>query len=180
MSIQEILTLVNTFSGWITHFLMFIEALRVWITFICVLRVIHNILKLLVYSVLGCCILMWWTITTLFSIIYNCVYTLFTGVGSFANNIVLTVYRPIQAGGTTLYQFFSLGFNVLTLALCLVYYTVALWLFCYVIILLYRFVQRRDFAIQGEFYFSPSQRSSYFGGQGQTLTIAPVLLDNHR
>ena len=116
----------------------------------------------------------------LFSIIYNCVYTLFTGVGSFTNNIVSTVYRPIQAGGTTLYQFFSLGFNVLTLTLHLVYYTVALWLFCYVIILLHRFVQRRDFTVQGKFYFSPSTRCSHFGDQGQTLTIAPVLLDNCR
>ena len=142
---------------------MFIEALSAWITFIFVLGVIHDILKLLVYSVLGCCILMWWAITTLFSIIYNCVYTLFTRVGSFTNNIVMTVYHPIQAGGTTLYQFFSLGFNVLTLALCLVYYTVALWLFCYVIILLYRFVQRCDFAIQGKFYFSPSPRCNHFG-----------------
>ena len=38
---------------------MLIEALVVWITFIFVLGVIHDILKLLVYSVLGCCILMW-------------------------------------------------------------------------------------------------------------------------
>ena len=179
-SAQEILTLFSSSSSWVAHFLMFIEALGMWISFIFVLGVIHNILKLLVYSVLGCCILIWWAITTLFSIIYNCVYTLFTGAGSFTNNIVLTVYHPIQAAGTTLYQFFSLGFNVLTLALCLVYYTVVLCLFCYVIILLYRFVQRHDFAVQGEFYFGPSPRHNHFGGQGQTLTIAPVLLDNHR
>ena len=159
---------------------MLIEALVVWITFIFVLGVIHNILKQLVYSVHGCVILMWWAITTLFSLIYNCVYTLFTGVDSLANNIVLTVYHPIQAEGTTLYHFFSLGFNVLTLALCLVYYTVALWLFCYVIILLYKFVQRRDFTIHGEFYFGPFPRHNHFGGQGHTLTIAPVLLDHCR
>ena len=61
-----------------------------------------------------------------------------------------------------------------------IYYTVVLWLFCYVIILLYRFVQRRDYAVQGEFYFGTSPRNSHFGDQGQTLTIAPVLLDNHR
>ena len=130
------------------------------------------------YSIFVCCILMWWATTTSFSIIYNCVYTLFTRLGSFTNSIVLTVYHPIQAGGTTLYQFFSLGFNLLTLALCLVYYTIALWIFCYVIILLYRFVQRHDFAIQGEFYFSPSLRCNHFGSQGQTLTITPVLLEN--
>ena len=138
-----------------------------------------HILRLLVYSALGCVILMWWAITTLFSVIYNCVYTLFTRVGRLANNIVLTVYHPIQAGGTTLYQFFSLGFIVLTLALHLVYYTIDLWLFCYVIILLCRFMQRHDFTIQGEFYFGPAPRHNHFGGQGQTLTIAPVLLDHH-
>ena len=143
---------------------MLIVVLMVWITFIFVLGVIHDILKILVYSVLGFCILMWWAITTLFSLVYDCVYTLFTGVGSLANNIVLTVYQPIKAGEATLYQFFSLGFNVLTLALCLVYYTVALWLFCYVIILLYRFVQRCDFAIQGKFYFGSSPRQSHFRG----------------
>ena len=128
---------------------MLIETIVAWITFIFVLGVIHDLLKLIVYSVLGFCILTWWAITTLFYLIYNCVYTLFTGVGSLDNNIILTVYQPIQAGGSTLYQFFNLGFNALTLALHLVYYTVALWLFCYVIILLYRFVQRCDFTMQG-------------------------------
>ena len=142
------------------------------------LGVIHDIFKLLVYSVLGCVILMWWAITTLFSLSSNRVYTLFTREDSLANNIVLTVYCPIQARGTT--QFFSLGFNVLTLALHLVYYTKAFWLFCYIIILLYRFVQRHDFTIQGKFYFGPSPRHNLFGGQGQTLTIAPLLLDHQR
>ena len=96
-------------------------------------------------------------------IFFNLQLCLFTGVGSLTNNIVLTVYHPIQAGGTPLYQFFSSGFNVLTLALCMVYYTIALWLFCYIIILLYRFIQRCDFTVKGEFYFGPSPRCNHFG-----------------
>ena len=178
--LKKFLLYLTVSTAWLLISLMIIEALALWVTFTSMLGVIHDILKLLVYSVLGCCILMWWVITTLFSLIYNCVYTTFTGVGSLANNIVLTVYHPLQAGGTTLYQFFSLGFNVLTLALHLVYYTIALWLFCYVIILLHRFIQRHDFAIQGGFYFGPSPRCNHFGGQGQPLTIAPILLDHHR
>ena len=43
--------------------------------------------------------------------------------------------------------------------------------------LLYHFVQRRDFALQGEFYFGPIPHQDHFGQDQQTLTIAPVLLD---
>ena len=157
---------------------MLVEVLAAWITFILIVGVIHDIIKLIVYSILGLLILMWWAVTTLLFFIYNCVYSLFSGVGNLANNIVWTIYRPIQARGSTLHQFFTLGFGVITLVLGLVHYTITLWLFCYVIILLYHFIQRLDFAIQGNFYFGLSPGRNHFRGQGQTLTIAPVLLDN--
>ena len=84
---------------------MLVKAVAAWITFLFVLKVIHDILKLIVYSILSLCILMWLAITTLFYLIYNCVHALFSGVGNFANNIVLTVYKPIHTRGSTLYHF---------------------------------------------------------------------------
>ena len=80
-----------------------------------------------------------------------------------------------------IYKLGSALLGIRQLILHIVYYGLVLWISCYCIILIYRFLQRCDFTIQGKFYFGPSPRNPNFGGGSQrTLTIAPLLLDEGR
>ena len=85
--------------------------------------------------------------------------------------------KPFVAAGVFLGRLGTIIFTVLQLSLRALYYIIVLWLLVYILNLLYYFVQHRDFALQGEFYFGPSPHHDHFGQGQQTLTITPVLLD---
>ena len=149
-----------------------ISALYMW--FLAILSFINNLL-------LGTFTLMW----VLLQILFTWLQTLFYMVLSPFNTIVTLVWTcikmPFVKLGTILYKLGSALLGITQLTVHIVYYSLVLWISCYFIILIYRFLQGRDFTIQGEFYFRPSPHNPNFGGGSQrTLTIAPVLLDNRR
>ena len=114
-----------------------------------------------------------WLQMVLYSILYpfNALVTLFWNGVKF----------PFIKLGTFLYKLGTALLSLTQLTLWIVYYGLVLWISCYCMILIYRFLQWRDFAIQGEFYFRPSPHNPNLGGASQrTVTIAPVLLENGR
>ena len=148
------------------------STLYMWL--LAILSFINNLL-------LATFMLMW----ILLQILFTWLQTLFyTALSSF-NTVVILVWTgikiPFVKFGTFLYKVGSALLGITQLTLHVVYYGLVLWISCYYVILIYRFLQQQDFAIQGDFYFRPSPHYPNFGGGFQrTLTIAPVLLGNGR
>ena len=74
-------------------------------------------------------------------------------IGATANEAFVLFYEQFVAAGAFLSRLGTI--TVLQLSLRRLYYIVILWLLVYMLNLLYHFVQCRDFALQGEFYFGP-------------------------
>ena len=149
-----------------------ISSLFMWL--LAVLSFINNLL-------LATVTLMW----ILLQILLTWLQSIFYVALSLFNTLLTLVWSglkiPFVKLVTFLYKLGSALLGITQLTLCIVYYGLVLWISCYCIILIYRFLQRCDFAIQGEFYFGPSPLNPNFGGGSQhTLTIAPVILEEGR
>ena len=120
---------------------------------------------------------MWFTIYSVLVFFHNCIYNVLCAIGATANEALVLFCKPFMAAGPFLGRLGTIILTVLQLSLRVLYYIVVLWLLVYMLNLLYHFVQCRDFTLQGEFYFGPSPHQDHFGQGQQTLTIAPVLLD---
>ena len=120
---------------------------------------------------------MWITLFNFCTLLYNLAAAIFYPVGYAANHALTLLCKPFMAAATFLARLATLTITVLHLALWTIYYIVVLWLLIYLLNLLYHFIQHRNFAIQGKFYFGPSLRANHFGQGQQTLTIAPVAIN---
>ena len=156
------------------------EALALWIVFGILLSQIVQFLRLLFTLCFGIAILMWITLFQFCTLLYNLAAAIFYPVGYAANYTLTLLCKPFTSAATFLARLATLTLTVLHLVLRTIYYIVVLWLLIYLLNLLYRFIQRRDFTIQGEFYFGPSPRANHFGQGQQTLTIAPVAINQHQ
>ena len=156
------------------------EALAAWIVFGIVLSQVIQFLNLLFTLCFGLAILMWITHFNFCTLLYNLVAAIFFLVGYAANQVLTLFCKPFAAAATFLARLGTLTITVLHLALRTIYYIVVSWLLIYLLNLCYRFIQHRDFAIQGEFYFGPSLRVNHFGQGQQTLTITPVVLNQRQ
>ena len=131
--------------------------------------------------VLGTVTLMW----ILLQILFTWLQSIFYAALSPFNTLLTLFWSGFKVQfvkmATFLCKLGSALLGITQLTLRIVYYGLVLWRSCYCIILIHRFLQRRDFTIQGEFYFRPSPCNPSFGGGSQhTLTIAPVILDEDR
>ena len=111
------------------------------------------------------------------TLIGNGIHNIFLPFGIAVKQVLVLFCKPFAAAGAFLGRVGTLTFTVLHLVLRTLYYIIVLWLLIYMLNLLYCFVQHRDFTIQGEYYFRSSPRRDHSGQGQQTLTIAPVLLD---
>ena len=152
----------------------------IWLIFLVAVSHVVQFVKLLFNLLLGVAILMWLALFKILTILNNILATIFYPFGFAANNVLTLILKPFVAATSFLGQLGTLTFTVLHLALCTLYYIVVLWLLIYLLNLLYCFIQHRDFATQGEFYFGPSPPINHFGQGQQTLTIAPVLLNQRQ
>ena len=153
------------------------EALAIWIVFLVAVSHVIQFLKLLLNILFGLAILIWITIFKILTSLYNILASIFYLVEFAANHVLTLIIKPFAAIATFLARLGTLTFMVLHLTLRTLYYIMLLWLLIYLPNLLYCFIQCRDFSIQGEFYFGPSPRVNHFGQGQQTLTIAPVVLN---
>ena len=126
------------------------EAFAIWIVVLVAMSHVIQFNKLLFNWLLGLAILMW------LATLYNIFVAIFYPVGFAANHALTLILKPFAAAATFLARLGTLTFMMLHLALHTLYYIVVLWLLIYLLNLLYHFIQHRDFAIQGEFYFGPS------------------------
>ena len=156
------------------------EALAIWNMFLVAVSHVIQFLKLLFNLCLGLAILMWIAIFNILTSLYNILASIFYPAGFTANHVLTLILKSFTAVATILARLGTLTFMVLHLALRTLYYIVVLWQLIYLLNLLYRFIQYRDFTIQGEFYFVPSPRVNHFGQGQQTLTIAPVVLNQRQ
>ena len=146
-----------------------VSVLYTWL--LAILSFINNLL-------LGTFTLMWILLQILFTWLQTLFYTALSPFNTLVTLVWTCIIIPFVKFGTFLYKLGSALLSITQLTLCIVFFRLVLWISCYCVILIYRFLQRRDFAIQGEFYFGPSPHNPNFGGGSQrTLTIAPVLLD---
>ena len=123
---------------------------------------------------------MWFLVNFTWQIIYNCWWHL----ASSANDLVAFVWSYVKLPFVVvihiLKSFGLLSLSVTHLVLRNLYYIFLLWVFVYLLMLLYRFITQRDWAIQLELYMgSTPHHDNLYGGDGRTLTIAPVLLNQH-
>ena len=149
-----------------------ISSLFTWL--LAVLSLINN---LLLATVTLMCILL--------RILFTWLQSIFYAALSPFNTLLTLVWSglkiPFVKLATFLYKLSSALLCIKQLTLCIVYYGLVLWISCYCILLIYRFLQRCDFAIKGELYFRPSPHNRNFGGGSQcTLTKAPVIFDEGR
>ena len=134
----------------------------------------------LINNLVGLLTLMWWVFTHIWYVLYNTWWH----VAEAAHNLVAYIWSgvclPFQVVLHVIKHFGLLSLTTTHLVLRVLYYVFLLWVFTYLLMLLYRFITRRDWAIQLEFYMGPTPRTDNFRQDGRTLTIAPVLLDNNR
>ena len=155
------------------------EAFATWLLFVALIFGTVKVLTFIFNVFLGSAVLMWFTSYTFLVFFYNCIYNVLYAIGATANEALVQFCRPFAAAGAFLGRLGTITLTVLQLSLRALYYIVVLWLLVYMLNLLYCFIQCRDFALQVEFYFGPSPHQDHFGQGQQTLTIAPVLLDQH-
>ena len=144
------------------------------------LQTIYSILLVILNILGGVLILMWLGLLHLWNLIYNAWWY----VTSTANSIITYIWSgvciPFEVILHVIKHFGLLSLTTTHLVLHILYYVFLLWVFTYLLMLLYRFVTRRDWAIQLEFYMGPTPRNDNLRQDGRTLTIAPVLLDHNR
>ena len=128
------------------------EAFTVWVTFIALVSGTIQILYFIFNILLGV-VLMWFAVYTVLLFYYNCIYSVLYAIGATANVALEPFCRPFVALGAFLGCVGILTLIVLHLALRGPYYIVVLWLLVYMLNMLYRFVQHRDFALKCKFFF---------------------------
>ena len=144
------------------------------------IRTIVDLITLLFNPLLGLAILMWFIVNFIWQIIYNCWWY----IASSANDLVILVWPyvklPFAALIHILKVFGLLSLSVTHLVLRILYCVFLLWIFVYLLMLLYRFITWRDWAIQLKLYMGPTpHHDNLHGSDGRTLSISPVLLDQH-
>ena len=132
------------------------EAFTAWLLFLVIISHVVQVFKFIFSLLLGVAILMWPIVFQALSVINSTVLAIFHPFGAAANYVLTLVVKPFTAAATFLGCLGTLTFTVLHLALHTLYYIVVLWLLIYLLNFCYCFIQHRDFAIQGEFYFGPS------------------------
>ena len=148
-----------------------------WLLFVTLISWAFKVLTFTFSVLLGTAVLMWSAIYVVLVFFYNCIYNVLYVIGATANEALVLFCKPFMAAGAFLGRFGAIILTVLQLSLMGLYYIVVLWLLVYMLNLLYCFIQCRDFTLQGKFYFGPRAHQDHFGQGQQTLTIAPVLLD---
>ena len=128
------------------------------VAFVALISGTVQVLTFILNLILGLAVFMWLTIYTVLLFFYNCIYSVLYAIGAIANEALVQFSRPFAAIGAFLGRLGTITLMVLQLSLQALYYIVVLWLLVYMLNLLYRFVQCRDFALQSEFYFGPSAR----------------------
>ena len=144
-------------------------------------RTIIDMVYFLYNFLLGLDVLMWFIFTLVSQLIYNCWWYLASSANSLVAWIWSRVLIPTDAAIHIIKHFGLLSLSVTHLVLRVLYYIFLLWVFVYLLMLLYRFITHCDWAIQLELYIRPTlHHDNLRGGEGHTLTLAPVLLDQHR
>ena len=153
------------------------------ITIVIAMWLIRTIVDLITFffnALLGLAILMWFIVNIIWQMIYNCWWY----IASSANDLVALVWSYVKLPFVALIHilrgFGFLSLSVTHLVLRILYYVFLLWVCVYLLMLLYRFITWRDWAIQLKLYVKPTPcHDNLYGGNSRTLTIAPVLLDQH-
>ena len=159
-------------------FTAFIIVPLITIIIVWLIRTTVDFLTFLFNALSGLAILMWFIVNFIWQIIYNCWWY----IASSANDLVTLVWSyvklPFVALIHILKAFGLLSLSITYLVLRILYYVFLLWVFVYLLMLLYRFITQRDWAIQLKLYMGPTpHHNNLHGSNGQTLTIALVLLD---
>ena len=128
-----------------------------WLAFVALVSGTIQVLTFILNLVLGLTVLTWFTIYTVLLFFYNCIYLVLYAIGATASEALVQFCRLFAALDAFLGRLGTITLTVLQLSLWALYYIVVLWLLVYMLTLLYHLVQCRDFALQGEFYFGPSQ-----------------------
>ena len=144
------------------------------------LLLLYNILGVTIKILWGLVVLMLWVLLQIWILIYNVWWHVATAANSLTAYIWSGVCLPFEFLLHVIKHFGLLSLTTTHLVLRILYYVFLLWTFTYLLMLLYHFITRRDWAIQLEFYMGPTPRTDNLQQGGRTLTIAPVLLDNNR
>ena len=133
------------------------------VAFITLISGTIQVLTFILNLIFGLAVLMWFTIYTILLFFYNCIYSVLYAIVAIANEALVQFCRLFAAIGAFLGRLGTITLTVLQLSLQALYYIVVLWLLVYMLNLLYHFVEHRDFALQGQFYFGPSPHQDNFG-----------------
>ena len=144
------------------------------------LLTIYNIFVVIINILGGFLVLMWLVLSKLWNLIYNVWWYVTSAANSLIAYIWTRVCLPFEVLLHVIKHFRLLSLTTTHLVLCILHYVFLLWVFTYLLMLLYRFITRRDWAIQLEFYMGPTSRNDNLQHDGRTLTIALVLLDHNR
>ena len=141
---------------------------------------LYNILRVIIKICWGLVVLMLWVLLQIWNLIYNAWWYVASAANSLTAYIWSGVCLPFEFLLHVMKHFGLLSLTTTHLVLRILYYVFLLWTFTYLLMLLYQFITRRDWAIQLEFYMGPTPRNDNLRQDGRTLTIAPVLLDHNR
>ena len=141
---------------------------------------IYNILVVIINILGGILVLMWLVLSQLWNLIYNAWWYVASAANSLISYIWSGVCIPFEVLLHVIKHFGLLLLTTTHLVLRILYYVFLLSVFTYLLMLLYRFITRRDWAIQLEFYMGPTPRNDNLWHDGRTLTIGQVLLDHNR
>ena len=108
---------------------------------------------------LGLAVLMWFVLTLLGQILYNCWWKIASAANSLVAYVWSSVRLPLDVITHIIMHFGLLSLNLTHLILRILYYVFLLWVFVHLLMLLYRFITHRDWAIQIEFYLGPTPRT---------------------
>ena len=169
MSFISVVLAIVTITLLLVHIIL---SLFTWL--LAVLSFINNLL-------LATVTLMWILLQILFTWLESIFYVSLSLFNTLLTLIWSGLKIPFDKLVTFLYKLGSALLGITQLTLCIVYYGLVLWISCCCVILIYRFLQKHDFTIQGEFYFGPSPHNPNFGGGSQcTLTIVQIIPDEDR
>ena len=130
------------------------------IIFVWLLQTILDISQFLFNILIGLGVLMWFILSALFNFIYNCWWY----VASLAHNLVMyicaRVCLPIDFTVHALKHFSLLSLSITHLVFHMLYYVFLLWIFVYLFMLLFCFINHRDWAVQFKFYVGPTPRNN--------------------
>ena len=155
MSFVSVVLVVVTITPLLVHI---ISSLLMWL--LVVLAFINNLL-------LATVTLMWILLQILFTWLQSIFYMALSPFITLLTIVWTDIKIPFVKLGAFLYKLGSALLSIMQLTLHIVYYGLVMWISCYCVILIYRFLQRHDSTIQGEFYFRPSSHNPNFGGGSQ-------------